>query len=98
MSWYCFDEDHRPLTYPPNESILGWWCSGYGRKGGKECSTICGMVEAKTENEAWDAVLKDWPGIEHRFCEEQSPNECKLSDRFPLSDWMIPRFKGMKKC
>jgi hypothetical protein len=97
MSWYCYDEDHRPLMYPPNEGILGWWCSGYGENNGKDAVTICAMVEAKTENEAWSAVLIDWPGIDKRFCEPQEKDEWRISNRFQLADWMIPRFKGNKK-
>lgn len=29
LSWVQTTEDVRPLTDPPNENILGWWCSGY---------------------------------------------------------------------
>ena len=98
MSWYCFDADHRPLTYPPNKEILGWWHTGDGLSGiDREYSIICSMVEAKNENEAWAAVLEDWPGVEKRFCEEQSKSEWRLSNRFVLSDWMIPRLKGTRK-
>jgi len=98
MSWYCYDEDYRPLTYPPNEAILGWWCSGSGfHSKDKEYNTIVAMVDAKTENEAWSAVFQDWPGIDKRFCEPQVKDAWQLSNRFILADWMIPRLRGTQK-
>ena len=86
MSWFVSDEDYRPLTYPPNEAIRGWWCTGETDSG---AHTICGVVDAPDQDQAWAAVEQDWPGIEHRFdgeCSRWPP-----SDRFPLADWVRGR-------
>ena len=92
MSWYQpFDEteDYKPLTYPPNTAILGWWCSGRTETG----ATICAWVKANCEEKAKEAIRQDWPEAEDwRFCDEkEKPTN---SSRFPVSDWMIERFKG----
>lgn len=89
LSWDEKHEDVRPLTFPPNKAILGWWCTGEAYDG--SYSTLVAWVEAKNENAAKQAILKDWPGNhEWRFVEK-----CKLgwlpNDRFPLSDWSKKR-------
>ncbi len=87
LSWYQPTEDARPLTYPPNKSILGWWNSG--SRCSDDAHTICALVDAQSEDAAKKAVTKDWPEAkEWRFCAE---SDGKLSDRFPLSDWMKER-------
>jgi len=88
MSWFVSEEDYRPLTYPPNAAILGWWCTGTSSD---DRATLCGLVDATTEEEARAAVLRDWPGIEWRFIEPQDADYVIMSDRFPLSDWMKQR-------
>jgi len=88
LSWYEISEDHRPLTFPPGEAILGWWCSGYD----DNASILCAVVEAKSEDAAWEAVAKDWPGpTRKRFCEAKDA-DWKPGDRFPPSEWMVDRF------
>jgi len=88
MSWILTDEDYRPLTYPPNEAILGWWFTGTTSD---ERAILCGLVDSPTRDEAKAAVLKDWPGIEWRFIETKNPDTVITSDRFPLSEWMKSR-------
>lgn len=89
LSWYQAGPDHRPLTYPPNDAILGWWCTGQRED---DVDTLCALVQAESEATAWKAVLKDWPDmIDRRFTSERPPGYVITSDRFPLSDWMIPR-------
>lgn len=90
MSWIVSEEDYRPLTFPPNAAILGWWCSGYDTD---DHSILCGLVEAKNEAAARKAVLRDWPGISWRFVEPKDTNHIIQSDRFPLSDWMKERMQ-----
>ena len=90
MSWICYDEDYRPLTYPPNESIKGWWCSGYDSK---ENVILCGLIDAKSEDAAWSAIEKDWPGIKQRFCESKD-KKFRPGDRFPPSAWMTERMEA----
>ena len=93
LSWYQAGPDYRPLTFPPNEAVLGWWCTGSGDHGGfEDVSILCALVQAESEDAAWKAVLKDWPDmIDHRFIEAVGANYIITSDRFPLSDWMKPR-------
>lgn len=92
ISWYQPTEDHRPLTYPPNESVLGWWCSGST----DDSSVLCALVRAKDEDDAKAAITKDWPEAnDWRFCNEKP--DLSLSDRFMLTDWMEPRFKEARK-
>lgn len=87
ISWQQPTDDYRPLTYPPNESVLGWWCTGYDSK---DRATLCAWVCAETVEGARAAVSKDWPEAVHgRFCEESQ--HVTLSGRFPQSDWMVPR-------
>lgn len=89
LSWEEKSDDHRPLTYPPNEAIIGWWCSGYG----DDYATIVAWVEAVDEDAARAAVAKDWPesaSSEWRFCEEVERG-WRPGDRFPLSTWMQER-------
>ena len=90
ISWYQPTDDERPLTYPPNKEVLGWWCTGFSEDDGH---TICAIVEADTEDQAEDVVLQDWPEAEKwRFCNEMKSPE--VGDRFPISDWM--RMRGVR--
>ena len=95
ISWVQCTEDYRPLTFPPNAAILGWWCSGFDSS---DSATICAAVEATDADAACDAIFKDWPEAEAefktgnlRFIETVDGN-WRPSDRFPLSEWMVPRF------
>ena len=97
ISWVQPTEDHRPLHYPPGEAILGWWCSG------EDCATnnsmLCAVVEAASEKQAKRVILKEWPeagNVEWRFVEERG-DDWLPGDRFPLSDWMKPRFTKERK-
>jgi hypothetical protein len=91
ISWVQDTDDHRPLTFPPNKAVLGWWCSGETASG---AAIICALVVARHEAAARDAIIKDWPeALEHsdwRFFDCVG-NSWELSDRFPLSDWMKER-------
>lgn len=94
MSFYFAGDDHRPLTYPPNKAILGWWCSGYGPS---DEAALCILVSANSEDEAKAAIAKDWPEAatvsEWRFCEPR-PDGWVPNDRFPPSTWMAERMAG----
>ncbi len=93
VSWYQTGEDHRPLNYPPGPAILGWWCSGYTED---EKSIMCAVVEADDHCDASDAICVDWPeapgGSNWRIF-DLLPADWQPNDRFPLADWMTPRFK-----
>jgi hypothetical protein len=87
LSWYQPTQDYRPLTYPPNEAIAGWWCSGFASEG----HTICAAVVADSEEAAKAAVNADWPEAENwRFCEEREKFE--FNDRWQIdTEWSKPR-------
>ena len=92
LSWEQPTDDYRALTYPPNEQILGWWCSGTG----EDYFTICAYVEAKDDDGARAAVLKDWPEAFDRDSDWrifQEREKYKPSDRFPPEDWMMQRLE-----
>ena len=92
ISWFQPTEDHRPLTYPPNEKIVCWWCTGTRVE--DNASTLVAFVIGNSEEEAKAAILKDWPEAEEwRFCQEKENKD--LSDRFPLSDWMKERMNKL---
>jgi hypothetical protein len=91
ISWVQTSEDYRPLTYPPNAAVLGWWCSGTNHDG----AILCAVVAADSKQEAVSAVLIDWPEINGdflRFCDEYA-SDFKPADRFVIKDWMKERFQ-----
>jgi hypothetical protein len=90
ISWIQGGDDCRPLSYPPNKGIIGWWKTGETDMGD---STLVAWVRARFDSDARDAILIDWPEAldtgDWRFFERKSPEP--LSDRFPLSEWMKER-------
>ena len=98
VSWLCESEDYRPINYPPNERILGWWCTG---SDSKDRATLVAVVKASTEESARDFIFADWPEAEATTTSEgwrffnliDKPN-WRPGDRFPLDDWMEGRFDG----
>jgi hypothetical protein len=87
LSWNELAKDYRPLSYPPNSCILGWWCTGYD----DTSSRICAWVTATDEEAAKAAVALDWPGAKDwRFCAEVG-RDWEPSDRFPLAEWTRAR-------
>lgn len=91
VSWLQTTEDYRPLTFPPNGRVLGWWCSGY--RSSDDAATICALVAAETEDDAKAVILKDWPEAdEWRFCDEVEPDwDPNKGGRFPPSEWSVER-------
>ena len=87
MSWVQPTEDYRPLTDPPNENVLGWWCSGYDSN---DQAILVALVQAKDEYSAKVAVVVSWPELipdgEWRFCKEVANNYVP-GDRFPMKEW-----------
>lgn len=98
-SWLQPTEDYRAVTFPPNEAIIGYWCSGYASGANDESIPIlCAVIDAENEEAARAAVLKDWPEwTEWRFIEPRNP-DFKPGDRFPIdSEWMQERFNPKPK-
>lgn len=93
ISWYQPVGDYRPLTYPPNAAVLGWW------KTGEDCedrNVLCALIESATAESAVRAIAQDWPDMgDIRFCEEREPSYAVQNDRFPLQDWMRPRMTAL---
>lgn len=95
VSWVNVGEnDYRPITYPPNRGILGWWVSGEDTEG---CTILVACVQGEDIDSAKEAVYKDWPELRgtedsFRFFEERdSDYDPSKGGRFPLSDWMKER-------
>lgn len=87
ISWYEKSEDYRPLNFPPNNSVKGWWKSGES----DDASILCAVVDAENEDKVWESIEIDWPGSRQiRFCEIRK-SDYKPGDRFPVSDWMKDR-------
>lgn len=94
VSWYQTTEDYRPISYPPNENVLAWWCTGQSDSG----ATLCAVVAAPDEHHAMKAIQTDWPEMnEWRFCDVKDPDWAPRSDRFPLKDWQVERLAGDKE-
>lgn len=102
VSWVQPTEDIRPSSYPPNDQILGWWCSGY-EYGDK--AVLCACVFGKGETvgdqmrDATAAIETEWPEAtaseenENGWqCFEARESDWKPNNRFPFSDWMVSRF------
>jgi hypothetical protein len=94
ISWYQPTSDPRPLKFPPNENVLGWWETGL--RCSDKAITICALVLAGNKKSAERAIRLDWPeASEWRFCEEKE--DAILSDRFPLNEWMSKRIAAYRK-
>ncbi len=93
VSWLQPTDDYRAVTFPPNEAIIGYWCSGYDGPGEVEIPILCAVVDAADEEAAAEAVRKDWPEwTAWRFIQERSPSY-RPGDRFPIDvEWMQKRF------
>lgn len=89
-SWYQPGEDYRPITYPPPPNILGWWKSGET----DEAATLCAVVEADNAVQAIGHIrnAKAWPEANDFRFADRAEDGWIPGDRFPLSDWMKPRF------
>lgn len=94
-SFWSDADDYRPLHFPPTDTrILGWWCSGEDEDGR---SSLCLLISAIDEEQVKELVKVEWPeaeGAEWRFIQRHGCDEA-LCDRFPLSDWMKPRFDAV---
>lgn len=88
ISWLQPTEDYRPLNYPPNGDILGWWCSGYNEL---DVATLCALVKGKDARAARKAIRKEWPEAGDWRFENNVASDWLPGDRFPLTDWMRER-------
>lgn len=97
LSWYQPTQDYRPITYPPTEPVLSWWCSGFATDGESDTATLCAAVLATDEAMAKAAILKSWPeAAEWRFCNERELS-WRPGDRFPITQqWERERWARVK--
>lgn len=95
VGWQFKGADWRPIHFPPNEGILGWWKTGEAGCGEPTISTLVGWVEAETEEAAVALVSEEWDvdlrGGDLRFVEQKQ--KVVTSDRFPTKDWMVGRLR-----
>lgn len=95
ISWSQPGEDYRPLRFPPDEKIIGWWATGFSFN----TTSLCAFVVANNDEEAANSILKDWPEATQngwRFFETKDP-EFVPNDRFPLSEWMQERLEKLEE-
>lgn len=92
LSWPQPTEDFRPLTDPPVEGILGWWCSGYDTD---NRPLLCALVSANTLISAKALIRQSWPEAPPKKAswriEQEHPLDFVPGDRFPLMSWMRKR-------
>lgn len=90
VSWYQPTLDFRPLSFPPNNNILGWWKTGENTSNE---STLVAIVTSISSDDVREIVHIDWPEVTNwRFIEKKST--LLLNDRFPLTNWMIERINN----
>lgn len=90
ISWVQPTADYRPLTHPPTLEVLGWWCTG--ELADETAFTLVAAVEAESEDEAKEIIVKNWPeATEWRFCGQKSSTFVP-NDRFVFREWMTERF------
>ena len=93
VSWVQKTEDYRPLHDPPNDDVIGWWCSGYDSN---DNAILVAFLNVNSDLMAVKAIRKDWPELEEwRFiqdCDSEKP-----SDRFPLEGWSLKRFEALAR-
>lgn len=80
ISWYQPGGDCRPMSWPPPEAILCFWCTGWTLVGD---SCMVAVVRAPTAEQARAEVTAEraWPDAgEQRFCQ---PIDHPPGDRFP---------------
>ena len=64
MSWIVKEEDYRPLTFPPNEAILGWWNTGTtSTSASSRCVGHGASVSPKPESFSFSFLLRDGIGL-----------------------------------
>jgi hypothetical protein len=83
ISWYEPGDagDYRPLTTPPEDVMLGWWCTGV--RSSDEAGTLCALVQADDEDAAKALIGEHWEPESWRFCNEVDEHWVPPADRFP---------------
>ena len=107
IGWYNVDEDWASFSEKynnePVNDLLGYWCTGSAWMPSVNDSrpVMVAAVDAVTVLAAVKIIGFEWPKNDHmlsryndllRFINIEDYDFTPPSDRFPLSDWMIPRF------
>ena len=106
IGWYNLEEDWVPWSQlnnvPPIESVLGYWCTGSAWIPSRKSwsPTMVAAIDEYSVAFAMQILEYEWPCTERmleshedilRFVKVKDPDYMP-SDRFPLYDWMRPRF------
>lgn len=76
IGWYGGDVgDCRPIR--DDDGTPAWACTGEDI-GGLYYS-FCAVVDASSEEAAWEVVLSYWPEAQRRFCEQRSQSWLPLA-------------------
>ena len=87
-SWIQPTKDARPLGYPPNKAVLGWWKAGTRLP--DKSDVLCALVVGSSPESAKASIKLDWPEAEEwRFIDQVQTTA--LSDRFEIKPWMHKR-------
>lgn len=94
IGWNQPSADPRPITFPPPDFIIGWWCTGESGDDPAD-SLLVAHVVAESPEQAHSLIEQPscWPDAgEVRFCKRK---ETQPGDRFPLHEWMKPRYAAL---
>lgn len=93
VSWYQPTQDFRPISFPPNKNILGWWKTGEDISNE---SILVAIVDATSIDHVKAIVHIDWPEVTNwRFIDKRKT--LYLNDRFILTGWMIERINNFNE-
>jgi hypothetical protein len=108
IGWYNVDEDWASFSesrgkIPPTKNLLGYWCTGSAWIPAVEDwrPVMVAAVDAVSVLGAMGVIRFEWPQNAYmlssredllRFIDVKDADFIPPSDRFPLSDWMLPRF------
>lgn len=79
--WAGDGSDMRPI-YTKTPPDFHWWCSG--ERDEDPPHSICCVIDAPSEDAAYDLARVFWPELEPRFCEERDPDWMPEPERFAV--------------
>lgn len=88
VSWWepAFGGDSRPLYVPTPDAVPCFWSTGERTSPtGMVQHSVCAVVQADSQTEAFFTILRYWYLGELRFIEEKSADWMPESSRFPMA-------------
>jgi hypothetical protein len=84
LSWWELADngDSRPLTWPLPKEVQYWNSGSRERDDEREEHSLCAIVDAPSEDDAWKLVRQFWRPVEERFIEQHEAGWTP-GDRFP---------------